>query len=205
MADTIHCVKCGEDNPPDSRFCIDCGAPLAPAPIDVATTGPTIKLSGKPCMACRTLNADTATVCVSCGKPLVSATPATPPPVVVVKPVAPRVPPPNYGPWQGSWNGPRHPPRPKQGMHPEHVIWIVAGIAMLVLLSMGRFWPGILLVMGFASLASAWASGRAGKGLMSLLWLGGLALLFTTGMFWPGIPVLLFMFWGFGGRHRRPW
>jgi Zn-finger nucleic acid-binding protein len=40
MPETIACPRCDADNPADARFCISCGASLAPA-----TTGATVQLT----------------------------------------------------------------------------------------------------------------------------------------------------------------
>jgi hypothetical protein len=56
-----------------------------------------------------------------------------------------------------------------------------------------------------SALISQSAFGRPDKGLNALLWLGGLALLFATGTFWPGILFLLLLNGAIGGwgRSRR--
>ena len=47
MAEKLGCERCGGESPADARFCIDCGAPLAPA-----STGATTRLPGMRCPDC---------------------------------------------------------------------------------------------------------------------------------------------------------
>jgi hypothetical protein len=63
----------------------------------------------------------------------------------------------------------------------------------LALLFMGQFpfWPGILLVIGASTLASAVVKRSVWSALNGLVWLFGLAFLFSTGLWWPGILILI--------------
>lgn len=67
------CDRCGAANPPDRRFCGQCGAPLsqpAPAPLR--------------CISCGNMNEPGKRFCTQCGAPLAVA-----PPPTAVPPVAP--------------------------------------------------------------------------------------------------------------------
>ncbi len=63
----------------------------------------------------------------------------------------------------------------------------------LALLFMGQipFWPGILFVIGGSTLASGVVKGSAWSVLNGVAWLFGLGLLFATGLWWPGILILI--------------
>lgn len=64
MFDTVRCERCGEDNPLDARFCMECGEPIGQG-----VTGPTVRLTGKECAACGASNPEQADFCVICGRP----------------------------------------------------------------------------------------------------------------------------------------
>jgi hypothetical protein len=64
------------------------------------------------------------------------------------------------------------------------------GLGLLFLLRVG-IWPWILAVIGVAGLPAALASNRGWLGFQSAFWLIGLALLFASGYFWPGILILV--------------
>ena len=208
MAEMTRCERCGGQNPADARFCIDCGASLA-----AATTGPTTRLAGVACPSCRTSNPENARFCVVCGRGLdggaasrphpapARPTPRpTPPPIArpappVVRQSYPRTStPPTWVPYRPGMR-PIQPARPRGG-NPGNWIFLVG---LLVLLTSGNIWPGILIVVGFSMLFNQIARGRPDKGLSALVWLGGLALLFASGTFWPGILVLVFLSMLFGG------
>lgn len=209
MAETHHCERCGGDSPADARFCIDCGATLAPA-----ATGDTTRLPGMRCPSCGTNNPDHARFCVVCGCGLVAGAaparrpapqprpPAAPPhrphstrqhsyPRIdappVALPMAPLRPPAmrqrSVGPFRG--NGP-----------------LIFAVGLFVLLMTGNIWPGILWLIGVSSFVGAAMHGRGDKALQALFWWGGLALLFATGTFWPGILLLMFIGMVLGGRGR---
>ena len=199
MAEMTRCERCGGQNPADARFCIDCGASLAPA-----TTGPTTRLVGMPCPSCGTNNPENARFCVVCGRSLGGGSAArprpTPPPMMRPAPPIARqsyprtAAPPTWVPYRPGMR-PIQPARPRGGS-PGNWIFLVG---LVLLLGSGHIWPGILVVMGFSMLFNQIAHGRPEKGLMTLLWLGGLALLFASGTFWPGIMVLVFLSMIFGG------
>src|SRR6266508_7030289 len=65
MAEKLRCERCGGESPADARFCIDCGAPLAPP-----STGGTTRLPGMRCADCGTNNPEHARFCVVCGRGL---------------------------------------------------------------------------------------------------------------------------------------
>jgi len=77
----------------------------------------------------------------------------------------------------------------------------------LALLFMGgiAFWPGILYVIGASALARAVVERSVWGALNGLVWLFGLAFLFTTGWWWPGILILvgLSMMFSAIGRHDK--
>lgn len=80
----------------------------------------------------------------------------------------------------------------------------------LALLFMGEiaFWPGILYVIGASVLARAVVERSVWSALNGLLWLFGLAFLFTTGLWWPGILILVGLSMVLGtmkmyDKHRR--
>ncbi len=64
------------------------------------------------------------------------------------------------------------------------------GLGLLFLLRIG-IWPWILAVIGLASLPAARAAQRGWLGYQSAFWLIGLTALFASGLFWPGILILL--------------
>lgn len=63
----------------------------------------------------------------------------------------------------------------------------------LALLFMGAFpfFPGILLVIGASTFAGAVVKRSVWSALSGLVWLFGLAFLFTNGFWWPGILILI--------------
>lgn len=202
MAETTHCERCGGPNPHDARFCIDCGASLAPA-----TTGPTTRLAGVACPVCGTENPEAARFCVVCGRGLVAGAPpprtAAPPrprlapqqsfPRVQTPPAPTRMAPPSAPAWPAQRTQPRK--------HQSGALIFVIGLFLLA--ASHTIWPGILLLVGIYSLVNASNHGRMDKALMSIIWWGGLAFLFSTGMFWPGI-VLLVLLSAVAGNWTRP-
>ena len=58
----MRCSACSTENPPQAKFCLECGAPLA-----------------RRCSACGTLLPDVAKFCLECGQPIPAAgVPPTP-------------------------------------------------------------------------------------------------------------------------------
>jgi len=216
MAETHQCERCGGESPADARFCIDCGAPLAPV-----ATGETTRLPGMRCPNCDANNPDHARFCVVCGRGLVVG--AEPParPTRQARPATPPRPPAQtqhrtHSPWQHSYPRvapppaafPMAPARPAPASRPSSGGLRSSGpllflIGLFVLLMMGDIWPGILWLIGISSFVGAVSRGRGDKALMGLIWWGGLALLFATGTFWPGILLLLFLGMALGGHGRR--
>jgi Double zinc ribbon len=214
MAETHNCKRCGGDSPADARFCIDCGATLAPA-----ATGDTTRLPGVRCPSCATNNPEHARFCVVCGRGLVArmapaARPAPQPqPAPQPRPAAapPRRP---HSAQQHSYPRvatppvafPMAPPRPAPVYRPQAgglrggpLLFL---IGLFALLMTGNIWPGILWLIGISSFVGAAMNGRGDKALLALFWWGGLALLFATGTFWPGILLLAFIGMALGGRGR---
>jgi hypothetical protein len=215
MVETQHCERCGGDSPAEARFCIDCGATLAPG-----ATGDTTRLPGMRCSNCGTTNPEHARFCVVCGRGLVAgaapaARPAPQPPAwspgpkgarphsarqhtyprvappPVAFPVAPPAPAPIYRPQAGGLRG------------GGPLLFL---IGLFVLLMTGKIWPGILLLIGVSMFVEATMHRRGDKALQALVWWGGLALLFATGTFWPGILLLVFLGMALGGgRACRRW
>jgi hypothetical protein len=193
MADTIRCASCGDENPADARFCIDCGASLAPAAI-----GQTTRLPGVPCPTCRANNPENARFCVVCGTGLIAgAMPPRPRP-------APTRPPPHSHPRVDVQPSPMPmaPPAPPvqrkhHGFHPIGAIVLVVGF--LLLFGTRSIWPGILWVLAIWGVVNALSTNQPNKAIQSLVWWGGLAILFMTGGFWPGILILIFVNMAFGG------
>jgi ribosomal protein L40E len=66
----MRCNRCGDELPPDARFCIDCGMSLA-------ATGVMTRLGELVCSDCYTTNAEDAWNCSNCGRRL--AIDSTPP------------------------------------------------------------------------------------------------------------------------------
>lgn len=65
------------------------------------------------------------------------------------------------------------------------------GLGILLLVPGLNIWPWILLVIAAAGLPAALAAQRGWLGWQSFFWLTGLAVLFATGYFWPGIVILV--------------
>ena len=65
------------------------------------------------------------------------------------------------------------------------------GLGVLFLVDEIDFWPWILLVIGLASVPGSIASEGLWAGLQGLVWMGGLAVLFASGQFFPGVLILI--------------
>jgi hypothetical protein len=73
-------------------------------------------------------------------------------------------------------------------MKPENADAVGAGVFLVglgMIFLFKWFFPGILLVIGVASLANQAVRGRWINGLGSLLFFGGLTLVITLGIEWP--------------------
>ena len=64
-------------------------------------------------------------------------------------------------------------------------------IGLVLLFWSGRFWPGILLLLGFSHLVKEASYGRQARAIKHLLFLAGLALIFFAHAFWPGVILLI--------------
>ncbi len=68
--------------------------------------------------------------------------------------------------------------------------FFLIGLGALFLLRLG-IWPWILAVIGLAGLPMAMATKRGWLGYQGAFWMIGLAVLFWSGHFWPGILILV--------------
>ena len=187
----MRCEKCAAEIPADGKFCIECGAPAVQA-----ATGATERLpdyaGGPACAACGTRNPPGAAFCVTCGRSLdarpVAAAPPNPlPPMPAPAPLASMpsasskpAPRPRHGGFSIEWGG-------LQGG-----IWLI-GIAVLAVT--GRWWPGIMVLVGISALVGTLRSGGSWEqrwgSLQGAIWMFGIAVLAVTGWWWPGIMVLV--------------
>ncbi|MBN1679546.1 MAG: hypothetical protein JW966_04590 [Anaerolineae bacterium] len=67
---------------------------------------------------------------------------------------------------------------------------MLIGFGLLFMVDEIDFWPWVLAVIGFATLPSSIAREGFWAGLQGALWMIGLAILFATGAWWPGILIL---------------
>lgn len=201
------CRRCGEHNPADAQFCIDCGAALTSA-----STGPTTRLPGIVCSACYSHNPDDARFCATCGRSFAPEAPA-PAPAPAPRPsrpapsAAPRqsyprtaTPPTLYRPAAPPHHhgGARHMPGP-----------IVFLIGLVILLMSKAIWPGILVLIGLSVLFNQIARGHADKAVKTVVIVGGIALMFSSRHFgFGGIFMLIVLATIAGnifGANRRIW
>jgi ribosomal protein L40E len=194
MADMLTCERCGGTSPLDARFCIDCGESLT-----TATIGPTTRLGGITCPSCHANNPENARFCVVCGRSFTVTpppAPARPTPRPTAAPPRPSAAPPSYtyprvATPQTLSSARTYPPQTRrhhsQHNEPGALIFV---IGLVVLLANHTLWPGLLILIGLSLFVNQIASGRADRGMRTMLWLGGLALLFATGTFWPGLIIL---------------
>lgn len=183
MEQIIACTRCGEPNPADARFCINCGGSVATAP----AVGPTVKLNGRVCAACLTVNPGSADFCLSCGRALDGVPLRAPvPPRVQAPPGLPRIYPRVQAP-------PLYVPRPARLNPPtwqpggQEVMLAVAAIFVLIALFSGAhhfLFFFFFLPLGLMGRAFR---GRDLRGLVPLLGLVGLFLLMANGLIWQGI------------------
>ena len=80
---------------------------------------------------------------------------------------------------------------------------ILIGIGVFIWLNINWF-PWFLVVIGLAGLPSSVAREGLWAGLQGVIWLGGLAVLFATNMFWPGILILIGLSTIAGALARPP-
>jgi hypothetical protein len=76
------------------------------------------------------------------------------------------------------------------------------GLGLLFLTHIG-FWPWILVVIGAAGLPASLAHQRGWYGWQGFFWMLGLAILFWSGFFWPGILILVGVSMLFGAATRE--
>lgn len=182
----MNCPTCHTELPDDAQFCIECGAHIA-----TASTGPTVQLREQDphqvqCPVCGSINPMVARFCVLCGTTLqggeVASVPAPLPP-----PVAP-----TSAPLQ----------------EPDKLMWLAGAILLgggvLLLLTKMLSATPILILIGLAAFTGN-ARRRPQAGLMSLVWLFGLAILLgglPRTLFVPGILILIALssFVGMFGR-----
>lgn len=196
MAEIIRCAQCGGQNPTDARFCIDCGGSLSPP----AATGPTVRLNGPICTNCRTANPDHAHFCVVCGRHLHTAAGAQARPPARQRPAQQSFPRVAAPPQPIPATPPAQQQQQRQNNFPIATVILLAGL--LALIASQSLWPGILWVIGLSLTASALFAGRSERAIQALIWWGGLAFLFSFGIFWPGILVLVLIQTIFNKQHR---
>ncbi len=68
---------------------------------------------------------------------------------------------------------------------------LLIGLGVLFLVDGIPFWPWILVVLGLAGLPESIAQKGLWAGMQGVVWMAGLAVLFATGKFWPGILILI--------------
>lgn len=171
----MQCQSCGAEIPDDAQFCIECGAR---APV-TASTGPTVHLPGVAvaCRSCGTANPAGARYCVRCGQPVAAMAGRPPAPQTLARPATP----PHYQ--------RRHRQSAQRG----------GGLGFLFLIGLGAMlllkvpiWPGILIICGLVAFAAEAMRGRYLRGLSGVVWLFGLAFIFTVPrLMLPGIFVLV--------------
>lgn len=66
----------------------------------------------------------------------------------------------------------------------------LVGLGLMFYFNVG-IWPWILALIGVTSFVSQLEGKGFWAGLQSLIWMVGLAVMFATGAFWPGILVLI--------------
>jgi len=65
------------------------------------------------------------------------------------------------------------------------------GLGLLFLIPGIGIWPWILAVIGVAGLPAALSENKGWAGWQGFFWMIGLAVLFYTGLWWPGILILI--------------
>ena len=147
----MRCETCAAEIPADGKFCIECGAPVSQA-----ATGATERLpdyaGGQQCAACGTRNPPGAAFCVTCGRglgarPVADAPVSALPPALEALTSTPRaaieatpVDRPRRGGFGVEWGG------------IMGGIWLI-GIAVLAVT--GRWWPGIMVLVGLSAISGA--------------------------------------------------
>ncbi len=157
----MDCVTCGRELPANAVFCIYCAAPIDPP------KPADIGLSEAPATGA-TIRLDPAT------HPTVPEPAASPKPHHAARPAKPR-----------KAHGRPHSQRHTDLSTPLFLIGLV------LLFWSGRFWPGILLLLGFTYFVKEASYGRQARAIKHLLFLAGLALIFFAHAFWPGVIILI--------------
>ncbi|PDV97202.1 zinc ribbon domain-containing protein [Candidatus Chloroploca asiatica] len=180
----MRCQACGADLPDEAAFCIECGTPTERPGV----TGATVVLpkTSDPnvitCAACGAYNPPYAVFCVRCGQRLgdPAAMPTrSSPPIIDLEPTRDLAAPPA-------------PAQPWAQPATDAIAAVIFLVGLALLFFTRQFWPGILVVVGLTSFVSEALRGRYFNGLNSIIWLFGLALLFTIPrIFLPGILVLI--------------
>jgi hypothetical protein len=164
----MRCITCQIDLPDEAQFCIECGASQRAAATGVTTQLPQATVFPQRCPWCGAGNPAAADFCMICAQPLAQ------------KLVAAEVTPAVAVPAKRSWP------------NLDHLAGFLFFIGLALLFFSGRFWPGILVLVGVTSFISAIARGRTKDGLGGLIWMFGLAFLFAVPkFFFPGILVLI--------------
>ena len=209
---TIRCTSCGNENPGDARFCIECSASLVQA-----AEGSTTRLPGKLCSHCGSRNPDEALFCVICGRGFAQQRPAPaarPAPAPSARPTPASRPTPTHSQRQHSYPHVAPTPRPiakpiqtpAQGGTWASFVPVIFIVGIAFLLMRGAFWPGILWLIGITCFVGSLGHEHPNKALSHLVWWGGLAFLFTTKLFFPGILVLFLICMMLSGGHgKRGW
>ena len=186
------CSQCGAEIPAGGQFCIECGAPAPTAPADI---GPTERLheyaDGLACASCGTRNPAGAEFCVMCGRGLAARPAAKPAPVPQPAPLPEPLA--TYPPSQPVAAPP--PSRPRATIQWDGLTGGVWLIGLAVLFMTGRWWPGIMVLIGLSSLFSGLAhahdaNARLGA-LQGAVWMLGIGVIAYFGWWWPGMLVLV--------------
>jgi len=200
MEHTQRCQGCAAENPAGAAFCIECGAALA-----AASTGPTVKLSGKVCWSCGEVCPNGAEFCTRCGTAIQSQPAPRPsgPALRPQQPAPPRWTPPPTPPWSQPRRhlhprihtspAPAHiprtpPPRPLQSN--QGLILLMALVGLVMLGVAHSVWPAMILIMLGVALLSE-RRGRPVFTMNGLLFMVCMLVAFSTG-FWP-IFLLFFL------------
>lgn len=198
---TTKCAQCGEPNPADARFCIECGAATAPQ----ATTGPTVKLQVQPCPWCAAVNPAKARFCVACGRDVDAKPPRAEPQPSYRPPPQPNYPPPQPRIYPRVSQPPLYVPRNRQpapwrqgNMQPAVLLAIVAVVFLIGSVIGHRSGVPFFLFFLPLGLLPNLLRGRSLRSYKSAFWLLGLVFLLATGTLWPGIFILWLVWMVFG-------